>query len=122
MLAFMIRRAVQALLVMIAVGLIAFALFRFVGDPINQMVGIETSVEERALLRQQLGLNDPVLIQCVRFLWGAAHFDFGASYQFKQPVIDLIAERFPATIELSVVSALSPIRAREEDICDRSEG
>jgi peptide/nickel transport system permease protein len=106
MLAFIIRRALQALLVMIVVGLIAFALFRFVGDPINQMVGIETSAEERALLRQQLGLNDPVLIQCARFLWGALHFDFGASYQFKQPVIDLIAERFPATIELSLVSAL----------------
>jgi peptide/nickel transport system permease protein len=106
MLAFMIRRAVQALLVMIVVGLIAFTLFRFVGDPVNQMVGIETSAEERALLREQLGLNDPVLIQCARFLLRAAHFDFGASYQFKQPVIDLIAERFPATIELSVVSAL----------------
>ncbi|MGB7257083.1 MAG: ABC transporter permease [Pseudolabrys sp.] len=106
MLAFIIRRALQALLVMIVVALIAFTLFRFVGDPVNQMVGIETSAQERELLRQQLGLNDPVLIQLARFIWAAAHFDFGASYQFKQPVIDLIADRFPATMELSVVSAL----------------
>jgi peptide/nickel transport system permease protein len=106
MLAFIIRRAVQALLVMIVVALIAFTLFRFVGDPVNQMVGIETSAEERELLRQQLGLNDPVLMQFARFIWEAAHFDFGVSYQFKQPVIDLIADRLPATMELSIISAL----------------
>jgi peptide/nickel transport system permease protein len=106
MLAFVLRRAVQAVVVMIVVALIAFILFRFVGDPINQMVGIETSAEEREALRQQLGLNDSVVVQFARFIWGAAHFDFGASYQFKQPVVDLIAERFPATMELSLVSAL----------------
>lgn len=106
MLAFVLRRVVQAVLVMIVVSLIAFTLFRFVGDPVNQMVGIETSAEERAALRQQLGLDDPVVVQFSRFIWNAAHFDFGASYQFKQPVIDLIEERFPATIELSVISAV----------------
>ena len=106
MLAFVLRRFVQAVLVMIVVSLIAFTLFRFVGDPVNQMVGIETSAQERAELRQQLGLNDPVVVQLSRFIWNAAHFDFGASYQFKQPVIDLIKDRFPATIELSVISAL----------------
>lgn len=106
MLAFVLRRAVQAVLVMIVVALIAFTLFRFVGDPVNQMVGIETSAQEREALRQQLGLNDSVVVQFARFIWGAAHFDFGVSYQFKQPVLDLIAERFPATMELSLVSAL----------------
>jgi peptide/nickel transport system permease protein len=106
MIAFIIRRLLQAILVMLVVALIAFTLFRFVGDPINQMVGIETSVEEREQLRQSLGLNDPVVLQFVRFVWQAAHFNFGVSYQFKQPVLDIIAQRFPATIELSVVSAL----------------
>ena len=106
MIAFIIRRLLQAILVMLVVALIAFTLFRFVGDPVNQMVGIETSVEERALLRQALGLNDPLYLQFFRFVWEAAHFQFGVSYQFKQPVLDLIAERFPATIELSIVSAL----------------
>ena len=106
MLAFVLRRFVQAVLVMIVVSLIAFTLFRFVGDPVNQMVGIETSAQERADLRKQLGLDDPVVVQLSRFIWNAAHFDFGASYQFKQPVIDLIKDRFPATIELSVISAL----------------
>ena len=106
MLAFVLSCFVQAVLVMIVVSLIAFTLFRFVGDPVNQMVGIETSAQERAELRQQLGLNDPIVVQFSRFIWNAAHFDFGASYQFKQPVVDLFKERFPATIELSVISAL----------------
>ena len=106
MLAFLVRRALQALLVMLVVALIAFTLFRFVGDPINQMVGLETSAEERAHLREVLGLTDPVPVQFARFVWHALHFDFGISYQFKQPVVDLIGERFPATMELAFVSAL----------------
>ena len=106
MLAFVIRRALEAVLVILVVALIAFALFRFIGDPINQMVGIETSLEEREKLREALGLNDPVFVQFVRFVWHALHFDFGVSYQLKRPVTELIAERFPATIELATVSAL----------------
>jgi peptide/nickel transport system permease protein len=106
MLAFLVRRALQALLVMLVVALIAFTLFRFVGDPINQMVGLETSAAERAQLREALGLNDPVVVQFGRFVWHALQLDFGVSYQFKQPVVTLIGERFPATIELAFVSAL----------------
>jgi peptide/nickel transport system permease protein len=106
MLAFVVRRGLEAVLVMLVVALIAFALFRFVGDPINQMVGLETSFEERQQLRRALGLDDPVLVQFVRFVWRALQFDFGVSYQFKRPVTELIAERFPATMELALVSAL----------------
>jgi peptide/nickel transport system permease protein len=106
MLAFLIRRVLQAFLVMLVVSLIAFTLFRFVGDPINQMVGIETSAEEREHLREVLGLNDPVPVQFGRFVWNALQFNFGISYQFKQPVVDLIGARFPATMELAFVSAL----------------
>jgi peptide/nickel transport system permease protein len=106
MLAFVIRRVLQALLVMLVVALIAFTLFRFVGDPINQMVGLDTSIAERAQLREMLGLNDPVVVQFARFVWHAVQLDFGISYQFKQPVVALIGERFPATIELAFISAL----------------
>ena len=106
MLAFIIRRLLQAIVVMLTVALIAFTLFRFVGDPINMMVGIETTAEERAQLRQDLGLNDPVYAQFTRFVWDAARLKFGNSYQFKTPVIDLIADRLPATLELAFASAL----------------
>src|SRR5262249_21684305 len=87
MLAFIIRRLLQAVVVMLTVSLIAFSLFRFVGDPVNMMVGIETTAEERAALRQQLGLNDPIPVQFTRFVWNAARLEFGSSYQFKTPVI-----------------------------------
>jgi peptide/nickel transport system permease protein len=106
MLAFVVRRLFQSIIVMIVVALIAFLLFRFVGDPVNQMVGIETSPEEREALRARLGLNDPIFLQFWRFISKAAQFEFGISYQFKQPVAGMILERLPATLELSICSAI----------------
>ncbi|SOC21944.1 ABC transporter permease [Stappia indica] len=106
MLAFTIRRLLQAILVMLVVALISFTLFRFVGDPVNQMVGVETTPEQREALRERLGLNDPILVQFGRFITKAARFDFGTSYQFRQPVAELIGRRLPATLELSFVSAV----------------
>ncbi|MGL4961251.1 MAG: ABC transporter permease [Inquilinus sp.] len=106
MLAFILTRMAQAILVMLVVALLAFTMFRFVGDPINQMVGQETTEAEREALRQSLGLNDPVVVQFVRYAGQAATFDFGNSYQFKQPVSGLIGDRAPATLELSLTSAL----------------
>ena len=81
-------------------------MFRYVGDPVNQMVGIETTPAEREALRERLGLNDPVVVQFWRFAVNAVQFDFGLSYQFKRPVSDMILERLPATLELSFCSAV----------------
>ncbi|WP_342237699.1 ABC transporter permease [Inquilinus sp. OTU3971] len=106
MLAFILTRMAQAILVMLVVALLAFTMFRFVGDPINQMVGQETTEAEREALRESLGLNDPVVVQFVRYAGNVVRFDFGNSYQFKQPVSGLIGERAPATLELSLTSAL----------------
>ena len=106
MLAFIIRRIGQAILVLLTVALIAFTLFRFVGDPTQQMVGQDTPLEERLQIRKNLGLDDPVIIQFGRFVGNAALFEFGNSYQSRQPVAKLIGERFPATMELAFVSAL----------------
>jgi peptide/nickel transport system permease protein len=109
MLAFAIRRLFEAALVMVAVALLAFVLFRFVGDPVNQMVGQDTSLEDRIQLRKDLGLDDPIPVQFGRFMWNAAKFDFGISYQVKQPVTTIIADRFPATLELALTAALFAI-------------
>jgi peptide/nickel transport system permease protein len=106
MLSFLIRRLVEAVFVLLTVALLAFVLFRFVGDPVNQMVGQDTSLEDRLKLREQLGLNDPVPVQFGRFVWKAAQFDFGLSYQLKQPVLGMIAERLPATLELALAAAV----------------
>src|SRR5262249_11985031 len=56
--------------------------------------------------RQELGLNDPIVVQLGRFVWDAVHLNFGISFQFKKPVLELIAERFPATVELTVIATL----------------
>ena len=81
MIAFVLRRVLQSVTVMLAVGLIAFGLFRFVGDPINNMVGQDTGDRDRAELRKSLGLDDPFIVQFVRFLGNAAHGEFGVSYR-----------------------------------------
>jgi peptide/nickel transport system permease protein len=106
MLAFAIRRLLEGLVVMLAVALIAFVLFRYVGDPVHQMVGQDASLEDRAALHRDLGLDDPVLVQFARFVGNAVRFDFGISYQVKQPVTRLIAQRLPATVELAFMAAL----------------
>jgi len=106
MLAFIIRRIFQAFLVMVVVALIAFLMFRYVGDPVNQMVGIETTPAEREALRERLGLNDTALVQFARYIWNAIQLNFGTSYQFKQPVAQMIGDRMPATLELAFVSAV----------------
>lgn len=106
MLAFIVRRGLQAIGVLLAVGIIAFAMFRFAGDPVNQIVSLDTPAAEREQVRRSLGLDDPVPVQFVRYLAEAAQGDFGVSYQFRQPVSDLLAERMPATLELAICATL----------------
>jgi peptide/nickel transport system permease protein len=105
MIAFIIRRLLQSIAVMLTVAFIAFALFNFVGDPINNMVGQDTTQQDRDRLREQLGLNDPFIVQFARFVGRAAQGNFGLSYQYARPVSELIVERLPATLELSLVAA-----------------
>ena len=106
MFTFILKRLLQSIFVMLTVALIAFSLFRYVGDPINNMVGQDTTLEERAELRERLGLNDPFFLQFYRFVVDASVGEFGFSYQHRRPVKELIAERLPATLELALVSAI----------------
>lgn len=86
MFTYIARRLVQSVFVMLAVSLIAFALFRYVGDPIAVMVGQETSIEDQERLREQLGLNDAVMTQYMRFLGQMVTGDFGFSYRTRAPI------------------------------------
>ena len=106
MIALVVRRLLQSILVMLAVALIGFTLFRYVGDPVAQMVGQETSLQERAELRDKLGLNDPVVIQFASYVGDIAQGRFGFSYAIDRPVSELLLERLPATLELSLIAAL----------------
>jgi peptide/nickel transport system permease protein len=106
MLAFILRRIVQSFVVMLVVALVAFTLFRYVGDPVASIVGQEASVADREALRERLGLNDPILVQFGEFVWRAMQGDFGISYRLQQPVSELILSRLPATLELALISGL----------------
>ncbi|PTM39121.1 ABC transporter permease [Bosea sp. 124] len=106
MLAYILRSLMQGLVVMLAVAFIAFSMFRFVGDPVVNMLGQEATLQDRAELTERLGLNDPVPLQFARFVIDAAQGDFGISYRQGRKVSSLILERLPATVELAVLSAL----------------
>jgi peptide/nickel transport system permease protein len=106
MAAFVIRRLIQSVLVMLVVAFVAFSLFNFVGDPINNMVGQDTTLEQREELRERLGLNDSFPVQFARFVGNAVQLNFGVSYRMARPVEEVIGERLPATLELAAVSAV----------------
>ncbi len=105
MLAYVIRRVAQSLLVLLVVGLVAFSMFRFVGDPIDNMLGQERTMADVERLRTQLGLEQPFPVQYWKFLQNAVQGDFGISYRQGRPVSDIISERLPATLELAALSA-----------------
>ena len=105
MLAFVLRRLAQAILVMLTVGFIAFSMFRFVGDPVLFMLGQDATPEDRERITKLLGLDQPFYIQYAKFVERAVHGEFGLSLRQVQPVSKLFLERLPATLELSLVAA-----------------
>jgi peptide/nickel transport system permease protein len=106
MLAYIIRRVAQSVLVLLVVGLVAFAMFRFVGDPVDAMLGQERTQADIARLTAELGLDKPFPVQYWRFLEQAVQGNFGLSYRQGRPVSEILVERLPATLELAFVSGL----------------
>jgi peptide/nickel transport system permease protein len=106
MLLIILRRLGQSFLVLFLVALISFMMFRYVGNPVDNLLGQEATVEQREALIEALGLNDPLSIQYFDFVKRVLQFDFGNSYRGALPVADMILERLPATLELALVSAL----------------
>jgi peptide/nickel transport system permease protein len=105
-LAFVLSRILQAVPVMLAVALIAFVLFSFVGDPIATMLGQEFTPAQRDALVAALGLDQSVPVQFIRFVGNALRGEFGLSYRLSRPVSDLILERAPATLELAFCASV----------------
>lgn len=106
MLAYIIRRVAQSILVLLVVGLVAFSMFSFVGDPVDNMLGQERTQADVERLREQLGLDQPFIVQYYKFLEQAVQGNFGLSYRQGRPVADILLERAPATIELAFVSGM----------------
>jgi len=106
MLAFILRRLAQAVVVMLTVAFIAFMLFQYVGDPVTNLLGQDATPEQRERLRADLGLDQPFPMQFARFVGNAVQGEFGLSLRQGRKVSALIAERFPATIELAFTAAV----------------
>lgn len=106
MFAFVLRRLIQAVVVMVAVAFIAFMLFQYVGDPVVYMLGQDALPDQIAQLRSDLGLDQPFIVQFWHFLGNAVQGEFGISLRQGAKVSRLIGERLPATLELAAVAAL----------------
>jgi peptide/nickel transport system permease protein len=106
MFAFVVRRLLQAVIVMLTVAFLAFMLFQYVGDPVAQMLGQDATQEQREALKRDLGLDQPFPVQFARFVGNAVQGEFGLSLRQGRQVSTLIAERFPATLELSIAAAV----------------
>ncbi len=104
MILFLIRRILQAVPVMLATAFLSFAAFRFIGDPVQNMLGQDATAADRAALRKALGLDQPFPVQFWHFIEKAVHGDFGISTRLGKPVLELILQRLPATLELAVLS------------------
>jgi len=106
MFAFTVRRIIQAIVVMLVISVIGFAIKQAVGDPVRDLVGVSVSAAEREALRDELGLNDPLPVQWVRFVKNGLQGDLGHSFFFKESALKVIMKKAPATLELVFVASL----------------
>lgn len=106
MFAFIIRRVLQAVVVMLAISLVGFSIKNQIGDPVRDLVGERVTPAERALIADEMGLNDPFLVQYVRFVKQALKGDLGRSFLYNKPALEVILKHAPATIELLIGTAL----------------
>ncbi|MGZ5072187.1 MAG: ABC transporter permease, partial [Usitatibacter sp.] len=106
MIAFVIRRLLQGVMVMLVVGFIAFSLFNFIGDPVSLMLPPEATQADRDAMRASLGLDKPFYVQFATFLANSVQGNFGISLRLGRPVSTLLVERLPATLELALTAAL----------------
>ncbi|WP_460030973.1 ABC transporter permease [Megalodesulfovibrio paquesii] len=106
MIAFLLRRILQACIVMGVISLVGFSLRHTVGDPVREMYGMSVSAETRAEAREKLGLNDPIHVQYFRFLKNALQGDLGNSLFYQKPALEVIVAKAPATLELVFTAAM----------------
>ncbi|MEG0001087.1 MAG: ABC transporter permease [Comamonas sp.] len=109
MLAYLLRRLGQSALVLVAVSLIAFMVFRHIGDPTISLLGEDATLEERAALNSELGFDKPVPLQYLNYVGKVVQGDLGISYRLKRPVSEVIVERLPATLELALMASIGAL-------------
>ncbi len=106
MLPYISKRLIHTFLVLLGVTLLSFLFMHLSGDPTGLLLPPDATEQDRIEFRHRMGFDEPLILQFKGYLWNVAQGDFGKSYYFHQPVITLIAERFPATVELNIVAML----------------
>ena len=106
MFAFIVRRIIQSIIVMLVISLVGFSIQHSIGDPVRDLVGERVTPAEREEIRNQLGLNDPFYIQYFRFVKNACKGDLGLSFFYKKPALEVIVSKAPATLELVIVTSI----------------
>ena len=106
MIQFLLKRILQAAVVMFIISLFCFSIQDTLGDPTRELAAMSMSDAERENLRDSLGLNDPMLTQYGRFVGRALQGDLGTSYFFKEPTLDVILKKLPATLELAFAASI----------------
>ena len=106
MFAFIVRRIIQSIIVMLVISLVGFSIQHSIGDPVRDLVGERVTPAEREEIRDQLGLNDPFYIQYFRFVKNACKGDLGLSFFYKKPALEVIISKAPATLELVIVTSI----------------
>ena len=109
MLAFVVRRVLQSVVVLFVMSLIVFSMINLVGDPVDMLVNPESLPDEIERVRRDFGLDQPAYVQYWKFLTGALSGDLGNSFIFGRPALSLIVERFPATLELATFALIIAI-------------
>lgn len=103
MISYIVRRLLQGVVIILAVSFICFAIFQYLGDPVMALVGKNATQQQIREMKERLGLDKPFYIQYVVFLKNAVQGNFGISYIKQRPVMTLIWNRLPASIELASV-------------------
>lgn len=106
MFAFIVRRIIQSIIVMLVISLVGFSIQHSIGDPVRDLVGERVTPAEREEIRDRLGLNDPFYIQYFRFVKKACKGDLGLSFFYKKPALEVIISKAPATLELVIVTSI----------------
>ena len=104
--AYILRRFLQSLIVILGVIIITFLISRVLGDPVALLLPPEATPEQRAYLTRDLGLDRPLYVQLVVYVGKVVRGDFGLSFRHQEPAMKLLLDRVPASLYLSLVATL----------------
>jgi len=101
---YILKRLFHSIFVLVGISLVVFIILHLTGDPAALLMPMDATPEQVAQFRQEMGFNDPIIVQYWRFFKGTLRGDFGQSFRHSQPALELVMERMPATIQLTLAA------------------